>query len=55
MEDIIVITDRYAPPQYRYVATEGWFDVDCTYGQGKTPLDAIVDLLDQLEERKCTT
>lgn len=30
-------------------ATVGDYDLDCTVGHGKTPLDAIVDLLDQLE------
>lgn len=49
-QDIQVNMDVYAPPQFRYVATVGDYDLDCTYGQGKTRLDAIVDLLDQLEE-----
>lgn len=52
MQDIIVTLDHYAPVQFRYVATEGDYDLDCTYGQGKTPLDAIVDLLDLLEGRE---
>lgn len=30
-------------------ATFGGFDLGCTVGTGKTPLDAIVDLLDQVE------
>lgn len=30
-------------------ATFGGYDLDCTIGTGKTPLDAIVDLLDQTE------
>lgn len=30
-------------------ATEGDYDLDCTVGYGRTPLDAIVDLLDKLE------
>lgn len=30
-------------------ATVGDYDLDCTVGKGKTPLDAIVDLLDQIE------
>lgn len=33
----------------QYVATEGAYDLDCTTGLGRTPLDAIVDLLDKLE------
>lgn len=49
--DVVVTLDHYAPPQYRYMATEGDYDLGCMYGQGKTPLDAIVDLLDQIEER----
>ena len=32
-----------------YVATFGSYDLDCTVGSGKTPLDAIVDLLDKTE------
>jgi hypothetical protein len=32
-----------------YHATFGGFDLDCTVGSGKTPLDAIVDLLDKTE------
>jgi hypothetical protein len=32
-----------------YHATVGDFDLGCTVGSGATPLDAIVDLLDQLE------
>ena len=30
-------------------ATLGDYDLGCKVGQGHTPLDAIVDLLDQLE------
>jgi hypothetical protein len=30
-------------------ATFGDYDLGCTVGTGKTPLDAIVDLLDQAE------
>jgi len=32
-----------------YTATFGSYDLDCTYGTGRTPLDAIVDLLDKTE------
>lgn len=46
--DIEVSEDIYAPFPL-YIATVGDYDLDCTYGQGPTPLDAIVDLLDQLE------
>lgn len=31
-------------------ATVGDYDLGATVGSGKTPLDAIVDLLDQIEE-----
>lgn len=46
---IVVDQDVYAPPEYRWTATEGDYDIGCTVGSGKTPLDAIVDLLDQIE------
>lgn len=48
-QDIIVTEDMYAPRSDYYVATFGEFDLDCLAGRGHTPLDAIVDLLDQLE------
>jgi hypothetical protein len=32
-------------------ATFGGYDLDCTVGTGATPLDAIVDLLDQVEDQ----
>lgn len=32
-------------------ATFGGYDLDCLVGQGRTPLDAIVDLLDKAEDR----
>jgi len=54
MMDIVVTEDHYAAfwdAGSRYMATVGDYDLDCTYGQGKTPLDAIVDLLDRIEER----
>lgn len=47
--EIIVTEDIYAPPAYRYFATEGDYDLDCICGQGRTPLAAIVDLLDRLD------
>ena len=51
--EIIVTEDHEAvfwgATDCRYIATEGDYDLDCTYGQGRTPLDAIVDLLDQIE------
>jgi hypothetical protein len=34
----------------QYNATFGDYDLDCMVGNGKTPLDAIVDLLDQVED-----
>ncbi len=32
-----------------YEAIEGDYDLDCVIGYGKTPLEAIVDLLDRQE------
>lgn len=52
-QDIITIFDADAAfwgaldSQWR--ATVGDYDLDCTVGTGRTPLDAIIDLLDQLE------
>lgn len=46
--EIIVTEDMYSPWTW-YIATFGDYDLDCTYGSGCTPLDAIVDLLDQVE------
>jgi hypothetical protein len=52
-QDIIVIHDDVAAfwthGREAYHATVGEFDLGCTVGSGATPLDAIVDLLDQLE------
>jgi hypothetical protein len=36
----------------QYQATFGGFDLDCMVGNGRTPLDAIVDLLDQEEDNE---
>lgn len=50
--DIVVIFDpvaAYWDDNSAWQATVGDYDLDCTVGHGKTPLDAIVDLLDQLE------
>lgn len=51
--DIIVVYDDMAAfwtsGREAWHATVGDFDLDCTVGSGKTPLDAIVDLLDQIE------
>lgn len=47
-QEIKVFEDMYAPRPH-WVAIEGDFDLDCKIGRGRTPLDAIVDLLDQLE------
>lgn len=47
----IVVVETYAPVQdMRYMATFGDYDLDCTVGTGPTPLDAIVDLLDQTDD-----
>jgi len=51
-QEIIVCHDAVAQfwhPQSQWFATVGDFDLDCIVGTGLTPLDAIVDLLDQLE------
>ena len=50
--DIVVTHDPVADfwTGQGWVATVGDYDLDCTVGTGKTPLDAIVDLLDQLED-----
>lgn len=49
-EQEIVVTE-YRKPWTWYVATfDGDDRLDCTYGSGRTPLDAIVDLLDQAED-----
>lgn len=47
--EIEVSESHYAPPQYRYMATFGPYDLDCSYGTGATPLDAIRELLDAVE------
>lgn len=53
MQDIVVTFDDAAAfwgaTCTQWFATEGDFDLDCTVGFGKTPLDAIIDLLDQLQ------
>ncbi len=48
-QDIIVKEDMHAPYEW-YIATIGDYDLDCSYGSGRTPLAAIVDLLDQIED-----
>lgn len=51
-QDIVVTFDpvaAYWSPRDAWQATVGDYDLYCTAGYGKTPLDAIVDLLDQLE------
>lgn len=47
----IIITE-YRKPWVWYVASFDGGDrsLDYTYGSGRTPLDAIVDLLDQTED-----
>lgn len=51
--DIVVVHDHMADfwtfGREAWHATVGDFDLDCTVGTGATPLDAIVDLLDQIE------
>ncbi len=48
-QEIVVVRDMYAPYEV-CMATFGDYDLDCMMGTGKTPLDAITDLLDQAEE-----
>jgi len=48
-QEIKVTEDMYAPFAW-YIATFGDYDLDCLVGTGSTPLEAIVDLLDQAEE-----
>lgn len=47
-QDIVVIEDIHAPYK-SFMATFGDYDLDCMTGEGPTPLDAIVDLLDKAE------
>lgn len=47
--DIVVIETDAPIADSRWQATFGDYDLDCLVGQGRTPLDAIVDLLDQAE------
>lgn len=59
MDQDIVVTFNYDAASWgchdcQYNATVGDYDLDCTVGNGRTPLDAIVDLLDQLEMLTCT-
>jgi len=44
------VADFWTFGREAYQATFGGYDLGCTVGVGKTPLDAIVDLLDQMEE-----
>ena len=52
--DIVVVHDHMADfwtfGREAWHATLGDYDLYCTVGTGATPLDAIVDLLDQIEE-----
>ena len=52
--DIVVVYDDMAAfwtiGKEAWHATVGDYDLDCTVGTGPTPLAAIVDLLDQIEE-----
>lgn len=43
----VTVTEREPDGYYR--AWFGDYDLDITTGSGRTPLDAIVDLLDQTE------
>lgn len=46
----IEVTEEIYAPYTLWIATFGGYDLDCTYGEGRTPLDAIVDLLDKVED-----
>jgi hypothetical protein len=50
--DIITVHDPVAAfwdADSAWQSTFGDYDLDCTVGTGRTPLDAIVDLLDKAE------
>lgn len=51
--DIVVTFDAIAAfwcDDQAWQATVGDYDLGATVGTGRTPLEAIVDLLDQIEE-----
>lgn len=48
-QDIITLPNDYPTLGCEWFSTVGDYDLDCTVGHGRTPLDAIVDLLDKLE------
>jgi hypothetical protein len=50
MNSEIEVVEEIFAPYPLWIATFGGYDLDCTYGEGPTPLDAIVDLLDKTEE-----
>lgn len=50
LEDITVEKNEGAPDGYGYGAWVGEFDMGCKVGTGRTPEEAIEDLLDQLSE-----
>lgn len=48
--DIVIVKTDAPIDDCRFMATFGDYDLDCLHGTGKTPLDAIIDLLDQVDE-----
>lgn len=50
LEQITVESNEGAPDGYGYGAWIGAFELGCTVGTGRTPDEAIEDLLDQLPD-----
>ena len=50
LEDITVETNEGAPDGYGWGAWVGAFELGCKVGNGRTPDEAIEDLLDQLPD-----
>lgn len=55
LPEIVVVYDEMSAfwtfGREAYQATVGDYDLGSTVGRGKTPLDAIIDLLDQIDEQ----
>lgn len=50
LEDITIESNEGAPDGYGYGAWVGQFEPGCTVGTGRTPEEAIEDLLTQLSD-----
>ena len=50
LEDITIESNESAPDGYGYGAWVGQFEPGCTVGTGRTPEEAIEDLLTQMED-----